>query len=80
MKLSDWGPYGGYRQGEFVQQGAPAEVMNNRPMSMWPFVADERQIITGKRISTAYRYYCAHAAGYRPAESEPMFLKSGSTM
>jgi glycine betaine/proline transport system ATP-binding protein len=38
------------RQGEFVQQGAPAEVMNN-PADEYVarFVADERQIITGKK-------------------------------
>ena len=39
------------RQGEFVQQGTPAEVMSN-PIDEYVarFVADERQIITGKKI------------------------------
>lgn len=39
------------KQGGFVQQGTPAEVMNN-PADDYVarFVADERQIITGKRI------------------------------
>lgn len=39
------------RQGEFVQQGTPAEVMNN-PADEYVarFVADERQIMDGKKI------------------------------
>ncbi|NLW45197.1 MAG: ATP-binding cassette domain-containing protein [Syntrophomonadaceae bacterium] len=39
------------RQGEFVQQGTPAEVINN-PVDEYVarFVADERQLIAGKKV------------------------------